>query len=109
MSDLTLDVVSAHADYTPNRIDYDNSKKLFGTVIGGYAFTISQGSDDSAYLVWNDGVANEWMEHFEKLSHAFARLAHLQACAESDWEKGFASHPRYFANQFDIFINQERI
>ena len=108
-TNLELDVVSAHADYTPNQVDYDNAKELFSAIIGDYAFKISQGSDDSAYLVWNDGVANEWMEHFEKLSHAFARLAHLQACAESAWEKGFASHPRYFANEFDKFINQDRI
>jgi hypothetical protein len=109
MSDLTLDVVSAHADYTPNQIDYDHAKELFGAIIGDYCFTIKQGTDDSAYLNWNDGVANEWTEHFEKLSHAFARLAHLQACAETNWEKGFASHPRYFANEFDKFINSERI
>lgn len=109
MSDLLFDVVSAHPDYTPNLVDYDHAKELFGAIIGDYCFTIKQGTDDSAYLNWNDGVANEWTEHFEKLSHAFARLAHLQACAETKWEKGFVSHPRYFANEFDKFINSERI
>ncbi len=109
MQDLKLDVVSAHPDYTPNKVDYDIAKTIISAVVGDYQFKILQGADDSAFLTWNDGVANEWTEHFEVLSHAFARLAHIQSCAESAWEKGFNSHPRYFAQQFERFINLERI
>lgn len=109
MQDLALNVVSAHPDYTPNKVDFDIAKEIVRAVINDYSFSILQGADDSAYLRWDDGVANEWIEHYEKLSHAFARLAHLQSCAESNWEKGFASHPRYFAQQFEIFVNLERI
>ncbi len=109
MENLTLDVVSAHPDYTPNKVDYDIAKPLFSATIGDYAFTISQGADDSAFLMWSDGVANEWLEHFVCVSHAIARLAHLQSCAESAWEKNFNSHPRYFSQRFEQFINMERI
>ena len=109
MESLELDVVSAHSDYTPNKVDYDIAKPLFSATVGDYSFTISLGADDSAFLMWSDGVANDWLEHFERLSHAIARLAHLQSCAESAWEKNFISHPRYFANEFDKFINQDRI
>lgn len=108
MSDLALDVVSAHPDYTPNRNDYETATEVMRVSFEDYTIVISQGADGSAFLWWTEGI-NEWLEHFEKLSHAIARLAHLQSCAESDWEKGFASHPRYFAQQFEIFINLERI
>lgn len=108
MLDTTLDVVSAHADYTPNKIDYDIAAELFRVTFSDYTVVVSQGADDSAFLWWTDGI-NEWLEHFERVSHALARFAHLQSCAESAWEKSFTSHPRYFANQFEIFINHERI
>lgn len=108
MSDLTLDVVSAHPDYTPNKMDYDIAKEVMRVSFHDYTVVISQGADDSAFLWWTDGI-NEWIEHFVRLSHALARFAHLQSCAESAWEKGFASHPFYFAQQFEIFINLERI
>lgn len=108
MSDLTLDVVSAHPDYTPNIVDYQIAQEVMRATFSDYSVVISQGADDSAFLWWTDGI-NEWLEHFVRLSHALARFAHLQVCAENAWEIGFASHPRYFAQQFDAFITQERI
>ena len=109
MSDLLLDVVSAHADYTPNKMDYDIAKHLFSATIGDYSFSILQGADDSAFLRWDDGVANEWIEHYEKLSHAIARLAHLQHCAETAWKQSFNSHPRVFANKFEFLMQDKWI
>lgn len=107
MQDLELNVVSAHPDYTPNQFDYDFATRLFGATIGDYSFAILRGADDSGYLTWNDGVANEWIEHFEKLSHAIARLAHLQHCAESAWKQGFASTPKTFTEKFE-FLMQDK-
>lgn len=104
----TLDVVSAHPDYTPNEIDYDIAVELFTAGFNDYTVKVSIGADDSGFLWWTDGI-NEWLEHYEKLSHALARFAQLQTCAESAWKKGFSSHPRYFANMFDAFVNSPRI
>lgn len=108
MNDLELDVVSAHADYTPNKLDYEIAVQVINATFNDYSVIISVGADESAFLWWTDGI-NEWIEHFERLSHAIARFAHLQICAESAWEKGFGSHPRYFATQFETFINNDRI
>lgn len=104
MSDLTLDVVSAHPDYTPNKVDYEIAKPLFSATFNDYSFTVSQGADDSAFLMWSDGI-NEWIEHYEKLSHAIARLALLQGCAESVWEKCFTQNPKQFVNEFSKFTD----
>jgi hypothetical protein len=105
MTELLFDVESAHPDYTPNIVDYDHATVLFGAIIGHYSFTIKQGTDDSAYLNWNDGVANEWTEHYTSLTYAIGRLATLQACAESNFEKGFTLTPKGFVSQFDKFLD----
>lgn len=109
MSDLSLDVVSAHRDYTPNAVDYDISVTLISGVIGDYDFTISVGADDSAFLRWGDGVANEWLEHYERISHAIARLANLQYCAESNWKVAFDSTPVQFAEKFKFLMNDPQV
>jgi len=106
MSDLKLNVESAHPDYTPNTVDYDIAKTLFSATMNDYSFTISQGADDSAFLMWTDGI-NEWLEHFVCVSHAIARLAHLQHCAESAWKQSFASTPLTFAQKFE-FLMQDK-
>lgn len=106
MHNLELDVVSAHPDYTPNKVDYDIAKPLFSATMDGYSFTVSQGADDSAFLMWTDGI-NEWIEHYVRVSEAIARLAHLQHCAESAWKKGFASTPLVFAQKFE-FLMQDK-
>ena len=106
MTDLKLNVESAHPDYTPNKVDYDIAKPLFSAMMNDYSFTISQGADDSAYLMWTDGI-DEWLEHFVCVSHAIARLAHLQHCAESAWRKSFASSPDTFAMKFE-FLMQDK-
>lgn len=109
MQSLELDVVSAHGDYTPNKVDYDIAKPLFSATLGDYSFTISLGADDSAFIMWSDHVANEWIEHFEKLSHAIARLAHIQHCAETAWRQSINSHPRVFANKFEFLVQDKWI
>jgi hypothetical protein len=108
MNELELDVVSAHPDYTPNAVDYDIAAELFKAKFNDYTVKVSIGADDSAFLWWTDGI-NEWLEHYERLSHALARFAQLQSCAESAWKKEFSSHPRYFAKMFDVFLTSCRL
>ena len=109
MSDITastFEVVSAHPDYTPNEVDFHNSTLIFRVSFHDYTVAVYQGADDSAFLWWTDGI-NEWLEHFVRVSHAIARFAHLQYCAESAWKQNFASHPKVFANGFE-FLMQDR-
>ena len=108
MDTLNLNVVSAHPDYTPNKMDYDIAKEVMRVSLHDYTAVISQGADDSAFLWWTDGI-NEWLEHFVRLSHAIARLAHLQTCAESAWKQQFASHPHVFAQKFEFLMQDKWI
>ena len=104
MTKLLFDVESAHPDYTPNAIDYDVAKELFFVIINQDAkAVVSRGADDSGYLWWTDFVANEWLEHYPTVSLAIARLALLQACGESAWEKGFTHTPKEFVQQYEKF------
>lgn len=106
MTDLALDVVSAHPDYTPNKVDYEIAKEVLRVDFYGYTATVSLGADDSAFLWWTDGV-NEMLEHFVHPSHAIARLAHIQHCSESGYGKSINSHPRMFSEKFE-FLMQDR-
>ena len=104
MTDTTDYIQSAHPDYTPNMIDYETAKELFFVIINDDAKAIvSQGADDSGYLWWTDFVANDWLEHYPTVSLAIARLALLQACGESAWEKGFTQTPTEFVQQYEKF------
>jgi hypothetical protein len=102
--DLYITIESAHPDYIPNRVDYETAKELFSVIICDDAkAVVSQGADDSGYLWWTDFVANEWLEHYPTVSLAIARLALLQECGESAWEKGFTHTPREFVNEYSKF------
>jgi hypothetical protein len=104
MTNLQELLESAHPDYTPNQHDYDTAKRLFSVIINDDAkAVVSQGADDSGYLWWTDFVANEWLEHYPTVSLAIARLALLQACGESAWEKGFKHTPTEFVQQYGKF------
>lgn len=103
-----MSIISAHPDYTPNEVDLDIAISICSMDINGdCGVTIYKGPDDSAFIRWTDYVANEWCEHYTTVAHAFARLAMLHACADSDWVKGFTSQPKDFANNLDIFIDSQ--
>lgn len=51
------------------------------------------------WLMWGDGVANEWVEHFDTMPLALTRLAVLEHSVKSG--KGFAES----ANEFAITAN----
>lgn len=97
-------VVSAHPDYIPNQTDLDTASRVFEITTNDINVIVFVHADDSAFLYWNDGVANEWCEHYPSLAYAYGRLALLQACAESAWEKGFVHSPRTFVKDFDTFM-----
>lgn len=42
------------------------------------------------HVEWDDGVANEWRESFEKLSDAIHLVSKLVVCYESGWEIGLS-------------------
>ena len=101
-------IESAHPDYQPNDTDFEFAISICSLDINGdCGVTIYKASDDSAYIRWTDYVANEWCEHYTTVAYAFARLAILQACADSNWTKGFTSQPKDFANNLDIFIESQ--
>lgn len=98
-------VVSSHPDYTPNYVDFTFAVEVLKLETNDINVRILKGSDDSAYLQWNDGVANEWIEHYTSLVYALGRLTLLQACAESNWEKGFTQNPTEFVTEFNKFLD----
>lgn len=62
--------------------------------------------DGSATLSWSDGVANTWSEPHPSLSFALLRLAALEHCADSDWERGFKSGFDGFRSSAEAFLNE---
>jgi hypothetical protein len=54
------------------------------------------------WLMWGDGVANEWVEHFDTMPLALARLAVLEYSATQ--EKGFAESANEFAVNANAFL-----
>ena len=104
MTYTTEYIQSAHPDYIPTMDDYDTAKKLVFVLINDDAkAVVSQGADNSGYLWWTDFVANEWLEHYPTVSLAIARLALLQACGESEWDKAFKHTPTEFVQQYEKF------
>ena len=103
-----MSIVTAHPDYQPNEVDLDIAKEVCSFDINGECgVTILQGADDSGFIRWTDYVANEWCEHYPTVAHAFARLAMLYVCADSNWEKGFAKNPKEFTEILDTFIQSQ--
>lgn len=103
-----MTIISAHPDYTPNHTDLDIAEVVCKLDINGdCGVTIYKGADDSGFIRWTDYVANEWCEHYTTVAQAFARLAMLCACADSNWEKAFTNNPKNFQNEVDIFINSQ--
>ena len=96
---LQLDIQTAHPDYTPNGVDFDNSEVIMEMDGYHHSFTIRRGADDSAFLYWTDGMFNQWCEHYPTLALAFARFSILLQCAESSWRKFFADDPETFARK----------
>ena len=59
------------------------------------------GLDKIFVMTWG----GEFVEAYPDLSVAFARLAALQKCAESDWEKGFDQSHSDFNTVAKAFLN----
>lgn len=98
---------SGHPDYSPNMTDYECAKLLFVFQMhDGVTACISQGVDDSGFIRWTDNVVNEWIEHYESVSMALARLAVLQECAQGDWLQGFHQNPAEFTQVARKFFQE---
>ena len=54
------------------------------------------------WLMWGDGVANKWVEHFDTMPLALARLAVLDYSVESG--DGFADSAKEFAVKANEFF-----
>lgn len=74
--------------------------------IGGESFVRIIPDGDGFALVWNDGIANEWEEHFSNLSQVFARVSALAKCGEQNWGAGFLHDPQEFAVLADSFLSE---
>jgi hypothetical protein len=73
----------------------------------GNVCQITVGSDADGYLVeWHDFVANDWIERFDSLAVALARVAALVHCGSSDWAQGFATDAKAFAVVAEQFLDE---
>lgn len=54
------------------------------------------------HLYWHDYIANYWVESFDKVSQAIARIAVLDECSRNDLY--FDSVSTAFARDFDVFV-----
>lgn len=73
----------------------------------GNACQITVSSDDIGYSVeWHDFVANDWVERFDSLAVALARVAALVHCGSSDWASGFATDSQAFSVVADSFLTE---
>jgi hypothetical protein len=54
------------------------------------------------WLMWGDGVANDWVEHFDTMPLALARLAVIDHSTKS--EKGFIDPADEFAIKANAFL-----
>ena len=73
----------------------------------GNACQITVSSDETGYLVeWHDFVANDWLERFDSLAVALARVSALVRCGESDWASGFAGDAKAFSVVADSFLTE---
>jgi hypothetical protein len=61
--------------------------------------------DEKVHLYWHDYIANYWVESFDKVSHAIARLAVLDEAIRN--ELYTSSLPVYFARDFDSFLKTQ--
>jgi len=94
-------ISSAHHDYTPNSTDFRFAETLFKMDGYHHHIEVRRGVDDSAFLYWTDGLLNEWCEHYDALSIAFARLSILLECLEANEKhRFFAQSPLDFARAF---------
>lgn len=57
-------------------------------------------------LHWTDGIGS-WLEEYEDLSTALARLAVLAHCSESAWELHFTHTAQEFTREFCKFARKE--
>jgi hypothetical protein len=61
--------------------------------------------EEKFHLYWHDHIANYWVESFDKVSQAIARIAVIDECGRN--ESYFANIAVYFARNFDAFVAKE--
>jgi hypothetical protein len=74
-----------------------------------YEAWIEKNEQGKFVLSVGDYVANVNEHIFTDLSSALARLAHIQKCAETEFDAGFCSDDETFSNEFATFINSPTI
>ena len=73
----------------------------------GNVCQITVSSDADGYSVeWHDFIANDWVERFDSLAVALARVAALVHCGSSDWASGFATDAQAFSVVADSFLTE---
>lgn len=55
-----------------------------------------EGCEETAWLWWSDGVANDWCEELPSLSAAVGRMAVLLSLGEGGWIDGFGRDSAQF-------------
>jgi hypothetical protein len=77
---------------------------LFG---GDAVVSVYAEENGKAVLEWSDGVANVWVEQYDRLALALLRLATLAACADEDWSIGFINDEKQFAIRGEQFLSDQ--
>lgn len=79
---------------------------LFTIQIGDVKASILTLTDGTAFLYWKDDF-NDWCEKYDHVSQALARLALLQECAETNFEKGFSASAEHFVSDWNQFVQRQ--
>jgi hypothetical protein len=61
---------------------------------------------DGFAVRWSDLVANEWVERFETLAVAFARVSALVHCGANGWQRGFTTDANAFQIAAESFFGE---
>ena len=74
---------------------------------GGNVCRITVTEDGDGFAVrWSDLVANEWVERFETLATALARVSALVHCGANGWQRGFTTDAYAFQVAAESFFGE---
>ncbi len=93
-----LDGTDGHVDHAPaTACGSACLRPLFSLVTDETGIDLAEKRDGSGFVLsWTDYVANEWTEEYPDLSLALLRLAVLQRCAESGFDRMFGQDHQQF-------------